>query len=57
MRPIAHARRLSSPAASSRHAVDAVVVCNPVPLGIRPLFLAERRSRARTSQVLKATVD
>ena len=38
MRPTAHARRLSSPAASSRHAVDAVVVGNPVPLGIPALF-------------------
>ena len=32
MRPTAHARRLSSRAASPRHAVDAVVVGNPVPL-------------------------
>jgi hypothetical protein len=37
MSPIAHSRRLSSPAAASRHAVDAVVVGNPVPLGISPL--------------------
>jgi hypothetical protein len=58
MRPIAHARCLSSRAASSRHAVDAVVVGNPVPLGISPLFLAEQLSRGRTSeQVLKATED
>jgi hypothetical protein len=31
MRPIAHACRQSSPAAASRHAVDAVVVGNPAP--------------------------
>ena len=48
MRPIAHARRLSSRAASSRHAVDAVVVGNPVPLGIPALFLADQLSRGRS---------
>ena len=36
MRPTAHACRLSSPAASSRHVVDAVVVGNSVPLSRRP---------------------
>ena len=48
MRPIAHARRLSSRAASSRHALDAVVVANPVPVGIPVLFLADQLSRGRT---------
>ena len=50
MRPIAHARRLSSRAASSRHAVDAVVVGNPVPIGIPALFLADQLSRGRTAE-------
>ncbi len=43
MRPIAPSHRQSSRAASSRHAVDAVVVGNPVPLGIPALFLADER--------------
>ena len=47
MRPIAHARRLSSRAASSRRAVDALVVGNPVPVGIPALFLADQLSRGR----------
>ena len=47
MRPIAHARRLSSRAASSRHAVNALVVANPVPIGIPALFLADQLSRGR----------
>jgi hypothetical protein len=50
MRPIAHARRLSSRAAASRHAVDAVVVGNPVPIGIPALFLADQFSRGRTAE-------
>lgn len=50
MRPIAHARRLSSRAVSSRRAVDAVVVGNPVPLGIPALFLADQLSRGRTAE-------
>jgi hypothetical protein len=50
MRPIAHSRRQSSHAASSRHAVDAVVVGNPVPLGIPALFLADQLSRGRTGE-------
>lgn len=50
MRPIAHARRLSSRVAASRHAVDAVVVGNPVPLGIPALFLADQLSRGRTAE-------
>ena len=50
MRPIAHSRRHSSRAASSRHAVDAVVVGNPVPLGIPALFLADQLSRGRTAE-------
>ena len=50
MRPIAHARRQSSRAALSRHAVDAVVVGNPVPLGIPALFLADQLSRGRTGE-------
>ena len=50
MRPIAHSRRQSSRAASSRHAVDAVVVGNPVPLGIPALFLADQLSRGRTGE-------
>jgi hypothetical protein len=48
MRPIAHARRLSSRAASSRRAVDALVVGNPVPLGIPALFLADQLSPGRS---------
>jgi hypothetical protein len=48
MRPIAHARRLSSRAASSRRAVDALVVGNPVPIGIPALFLADQVSRGRS---------
>jgi hypothetical protein len=50
MRPIAHSRRQSSRAASSRHAVDAGVVGNPVPLGIPALFLADQLSRGRTGE-------
>ena len=50
MRPIAHARRQSSRAASSRQAVDAVVVGDPVPLGIPALFLADQLSRGRTGE-------
>jgi len=50
MRPIACARRLSSRAASSRRAVDALVVGNPVPLGIPALFLADQLSRGRTGE-------
>jgi len=50
MRPIAHARRLSSRAASSRRAVDALVVGNPVPIGIPALFLADQLSRGRTGE-------
>ena len=45
MRPIAHARRLSSRAASSRRAVDALVVGNRVPIGVPALFLADQLSR------------
>ena len=48
MRPIAHVRRQSSRAASSRRAVDALVVGNPVPIGIPALFLADQLSRGRT---------
>jgi len=50
MRPIAHARRLSSRAASSRHALDAVVVANPVPVGIPAYFLADQLLRSRTAE-------
>ena len=50
MRPIAHARRLSSRAAGSRRAVDAVVVGNPVPIGIPALFLADQLSCGRTAE-------
>jgi hypothetical protein len=50
MRPIAHSRRESSRAASSRRAVDALVVGNPVPLGIPALFLADQLSRGRTGE-------
>ena len=50
MRPYAHARRLSSRAASSRHAVDAVVFGSPVPIGIPALFLADQVSRGRTGE-------
>ena len=47
MRPIAPAQRLSSRVASSRHALDAVVVGNPVPLGIPAVSLADQLSRGR----------
>ena len=50
MRPIAHSRRLSSRAASSARAVDALVVGTPVPLGIPALFLADQLSRGRTGK-------
>jgi hypothetical protein len=50
MRPIAHARRLSSRAASSRHEIDAVVVGNPVPFGIPAVFLADQLSRCRSAE-------
>ena len=50
MRPIAHARRQSSRAASSRHAVDALVVGNPVPIGIPALFIADQLSRGRSAE-------
>jgi hypothetical protein len=50
MRPYAHARRLSSRAASSRHEIDAVVVGNPVPIGIPALFLADQLSRCRSAE-------
>ena len=52
MRPIAHARRLSSRAASSRHAGDAMLVGDPVPIGIPALFLADQLSRGRTGEQL-----
>ena len=55
MRPIAHARRLSSRAASSRHAVDAVVVGNPVPIGIPALFLADQRHLSHCFSQRRAT--
>jgi hypothetical protein len=50
MRSIAHARRLSSRAASSRYAADALVVGNPVPIGIPALFLADQLSRGRSGE-------
>ena len=50
MRPNAPSHRQASRAASSRHAVDAVVVGNPVPLGIPALFLADQLSRGRTAE-------
>lgn len=50
MKPVAHARRLSSRAAASRHAVDAVVVGNPVSIGIPALFLADQLSRGRSGE-------
>lgn len=50
MRPIAHSRRLSSRAASSRHVVDAEAVGNPVPIGIPALFLADQLSRGRSAE-------
>ena len=50
MRPIAHSRRQSSRAASSRRAIDAVVVGNPVPIGIPALFLADQLSRGRSGE-------
>jgi hypothetical protein len=48
MRPIEHARRQSSCAASTRHALEAVVVGSPVPIGIPALFLADQPSRGRS---------
>ena len=50
MRSIAHARRLSSRAASFLYAADAVVVGNPVPIGIPALFLADQLSRGRSGE-------
>ena len=50
MRPNAHARRLSSRAAPSRHALDAVVVANPVPVGIPAYFLADQLLRRRSAE-------
>jgi hypothetical protein len=50
MRPIAHARRQSSRAASSRRAIDAVVLGRPVPIGIPALFLADQLSRSRSAE-------
>jgi hypothetical protein len=50
MRPIAHSRRESSRAVSSRRVVDALVVGNPVPIGIPALFLADQLSRGRTGE-------
>jgi len=50
MRSIAHARRPSSRAASSRYAADALVVGNPVPIGIPALFLADQLSRGRSGE-------
>ena len=55
MRPIAHARRLSSRATSSRHAVDALVVANPVPIGIPALFLADQRRSSHSSSEPRPT--
>ena len=50
MRPIVHARRLSSRVASSHHALAAVVVGKPVPIGIPTLFLADQLSRGRSAE-------
>ena len=50
MRPIAHARRLSSRAASSHTVDDTVVVGNPVPIGIPAFFLADQLSRGRSAE-------
>ena len=50
MRPIAHARGLSSRAVSSRRAIDGLVVGNPVPIGIPTLFLADQLSRGRSAE-------
>ena len=50
MRSITHSRRLSLRAASSRYAADAVVVGNPVPIGIPALFLADQLSRGRSGE-------
>ena len=50
MRPIAHARRLSSRATSSHTVDDTVVVGNPVPIGIPALFLADQLPRSRSAE-------
>lgn len=50
MRLIAHALRPPSRAASSRHALDAVVVGNPVPVGIPAYFLADQLLRGRSAE-------
>ena len=55
MRPIEHVRRLSSRAESSRHAVDAVVVGNPVPIGIPTLFLSDQRHLSHCSSQPRPT--
>lgn len=49
MRPIVQPRRPASRAALSRHARDAVVVGNPVPIGIPACFLADPLSRGRSA--------
>ena len=48
MRPIAHAGRGPSRDTSSRHAIDAVVAGDPVPIGIPGLFIADQLSRGRS---------
>jgi hypothetical protein len=50
MRPIAHARRLTSRASSSPTIADAVVLGSPVPIGIPAVFLADQLSRGRTAE-------
>ncbi len=50
MRPIAPAQRLSSRVASSHHALAAVVVGKPVPIGIPALFLADQLLRGRSGE-------
>jgi hypothetical protein len=50
MRPVAHPRRGPSRAASSRHAFDAVVVGDPVPIGIPAYFLADQFLRGRSAE-------
>jgi len=48
MRPIPHAPPTPPRDTSSRHALDAVVAGDPVPIGIPALFIADQLSRGRS---------
>ena len=50
MTPSPHPPHMSDGDASSRHAVDAVVAGNVVPIGIPALFIADQLSRGRPAE-------